>query len=234
LLEKALLLFRELGDQIGIANVLAAYGFALRFAGEYAKATALFEESLAVRRTFGHNWDIGLALINLGYIALAQGDISRATALFEQSMALGKRNDYLLLVAWPLRGLGSAAWLQGDDAQAIARHTKSLMLYRQMGDRWGMAECLEGLALVACRPSQSPERIERGVRLLGAMEMREITGNPRPAAEAAWIEQAVISAQLMLGEISFTSALAEGRAMTLEQAIEYALSDSTDEERVNG
>jgi hypothetical protein len=63
--------------------------------------------------------------------------------------------------------------------------------------------------------------------LLGAATtVRETLGAPLPASERAEYEQAVAPTRAALGEAAWAAAFAEGQALTLEQAIAEALSES--------
>ncbi len=68
---------------------------------------------------------------------------------------------------------------------------------------------------------------ERAARLWGAAEaLREVIGSPRPPNEREEYERGLATVREALGEEVFSAAWAEGRAMSLEQAIEYALQNS--------
>jgi hypothetical protein len=61
-------------------------------------------------------------------------------------------------------------------------------------------------------------------RLFGAAEaLRAAIGSPIPPIERAEYERAVAASRTALGEAAFAAAWAEGRAMTLERAVEFAL-----------
>ncbi|NJM42041.1 MAG: hypothetical protein HC853_15470 [Anaerolineae bacterium] len=151
----------------------------------------------------------------------------------EESLSLARELEVAIWIGWSLHGLATAAWLEGDDVRATALYRESLHHYWGTGDKWGIANCLDGLALVACSqrhpvqntaPTEDMRNAMRGARLLGAVEaIREITHNPRSVAEIAWIECAITEARSALGEETFATAWAEGHAMTMAQACEYAL-----------
>ncbi len=64
----------------------------------------------------------------------------------------------------------------------------------------------------------------RAARLLGVSAMlSDVFGVPLPPVVQIMAEQVIAAAQLQLDKASLESALAEGQAMTLEQATEYAL-----------
>ena len=61
-------------------------------------------------------------------------------------------------------------------------------------------------------------------RVFGATEaLREAICAPMPPVERPDYDRAVAAARAQLGEVAFSSGWAEGRAMTLEQAIAHAL-----------
>jgi hypothetical protein len=61
-------------------------------------------------------------------------------------------------------------------------------------------------------------------RLWGAATtLREAIGAPREPAEQPKHEERTAQAREALGEVAFAAAFEEGRTLTLEQAIEYAL-----------
>jgi hypothetical protein len=114
-----------------------------------------------------------------------------------------------------LNNLGLVAHEQGDNAAARALLEESLTIYRELGDRHGIAWSLEGLATAALGAPLHASR------LWGAAErLREEIGAPLPPNEKSRYEQQVAAARAALAD---DAAWAEGRAMTLEQAIELAL-----------
>ena len=83
-----------------------------------------------------------------------------------------------------------------------------------------MAVCLAGLAGVA----EAREQSEAAGRLLGATEaLLDALGSRLDALERLAFARTVAAAQAALGETAFAVAWAEGRAMTLEEAVAYAL-----------
>jgi hypothetical protein len=77
-----------------------------------------------------------------------------------------------------------------------------------------------GLAVVA----YAQEHHGKAARLFGAAEVLRDTLGFRPyPSDQAYYEQCIDSARAALGDTGYEAAWSEGRAMTLEQAIEYAL-----------
>jgi hypothetical protein len=85
-----------------------------------------------------------------------------------------------------------------------------------------IAFCLAGLSEVAAMARQP----ERAARLSGAAEnLLNMLGGHLEPPDLAEYERCLTLARTELGEGGFTSEQAAGRAMTLEQAIEYALQE---------
>ncbi len=117
------------------------------------------------------------------------------------------------------------AQARGDLDQAAGLFEEGLAFSLEVGDRANIAYCLEGLADVAVARGVP----EQAVRLLGAAErLFESVGarmyGHRPGRPLR--ERSVAEARSHLGEQAFKAAWDEGRLMTSEQAVEYALSTS--------
>jgi DNA-binding NarL/FixJ family response regulator len=83
------------------------------------------------------------------------------------------------------------------------------------------SESLEGLACISGAGGEA----ERAARLFGAAErLREAVGDKHTPEEAALQGPYLATARSQLDEVAWQAAWAEGRAMSMEEAIEYALS----------
>jgi hypothetical protein len=124
-----------------------------------------------------------------------------------------------------LNNLGMAALELGDLASARSRNEESLAIRRELMDRWGITNSLEGLAAVIA-VSGNP-RI--AARLWGAAErLRNENSSPRPPNELPAYDRHVSTARIALGDGAvFDRAWQEGRALTVDQAMELALENSS-------
>jgi predicted ATPase/class 3 adenylate cyclase len=225
LLEESLALFRELGDTWGIAWSLHDLGEVAAVRGDHAIARARCEQSLTLFRELGDKPGIASSLHNLGLVARDQGDYTLARSLQEESLALRRQAGDKPGIANSLYGLGSVAGRQGDHSAARALLEQSLALQREVGDQRGIAACLEGVA----RVSSAEGSPERAARLLGAAAARrDAVGASLPPAERAAYERIVATVRAYLEPAVFAAAWAEGQAMSLEQAVAYAVADAPD------
>ena len=114
---------------------------------------------------------------------------------------------------------------QGDYDQAHRRLTESLTLLRELGERWQSVHTLEVFACLATVKRQQPSLL-RAARIFGAAEvLRETLGALSLTFQRHFNERGVAALRVQLDDASLTGAWAEGRAMTLDQVVAYALSD---------
>ena len=108
----------------------------------------------------------------------------------------------------------------GDYARAATLYQESLLLRQEQGDVLAIACSLEDFAGLVRRQGQW----ERAVRLLGAAEaLCETLGLTSPAGDVPEYQCTLDATHAALSEEAFAAAWEEGRAMTLEHALAYAL-----------
>jgi non-specific serine/threonine protein kinase len=230
LLEENLSVLRELENERSTDTMLKRFHalgllgiLALNEEGDLARATALWEESLALAREVGDTYRVGTTLSNLGYAALLQGDHERATALSEEALALARElgSAGVEIVPETLVNLGLAAQGQGDYERAMASFKEALAMSQDAGRKPTVINALEGMASLAGALGEDT----RAARLWGAAEaLREVTDIALPPGEQALHGPYLAAARSRLGKAAWEEALAEGRAMSLDRAAEYALS----------
>jgi len=220
LLEESLRLSRDAEDKFGIADTLLMLGSTLGSLGDRKRERQLHEEGIALSRELGYVRTLGRLLFSVGYVLLLEGDYERGAALNEEAATLYRERGYKGGLEFVLDNLGWAALLQGDHERARSYYRESLMLCRELGDKWTASESLEGLACVAGVRGGA----ERAAKLFGVAEaLSEAVGSQHIPEEVAWREPYLAKTRSQLDEASWQGAWEEGRAMSMEQAIEYAL-----------
>jgi tetratricopeptide (TPR) repeat protein len=219
-LEEAMMIWRELGDKHGTARALISLGWIALRPGDFPLAKTRLEEALALSRELGDSRSMGFELSGLGEIAMRQGDYVRATQLVEESLELRRQLGNQWGVGVSLGILGWIAIHEGNWERAMAQLGESLEIRREIGDQSGSAWCLERLAEVA----QAQGLTEKAVRLFGAgAALRTSIRSVIDTADRSEYEIKISSLQAELGEERFTAAWDEGHALTVEQAVAYAL-----------
>ena len=220
--EEAVAVSRAQDDTWSVALGLGGLGTTARHQGDYGRAGTLFEEALPLFQDVADSWGVAWCLGNLGQMTLARGDLEAAATLCEESLALFRTLGGPGGIAYALSPLADLACRRGEYARAKALYTEELEFRQQYDEKRQMAQCLEGLAIVAGGQGQPA----RAARLFSAAaHLREIVGTPRLPHRRPITERGTSSVRSALGESAFEAASAEGRAMTLEQAIAYALEE---------
>jgi predicted ATPase/transcriptional regulator with XRE-family HTH domain len=223
-LEQAVELGRAVNDPRTVANALNSLGVMALGQGDLALAEARLAESLALMREVGKSRDVASVLTNLGIVTYMQGDLERAEVVFAEALAISRQVGDRDLIATNLANLSSVSLRQSEVARAEALAREALALYWELGDPRRCAVGLEGLAGTAGMAGQGA----RAARLLGAAAaLREALGTPQPAQEQGDTEQETAAARATLGAAAWAAAFAEGRTLSLEQAVAEALSDAS-------
>ena len=191
----------------------------LQFQGEYERALPLLQESMRLFQELGSKTGIPYTLAQLGQVALHLGNLAQAEAWCEESLNLFRDLGYVESMHWPLDLLGITACRLGKFDRAAAFFKEALLHNKRFGYRQGIAENVAGLGGVGVELGQ----LESAVKMFGAAEaLLEAIGTDLGPADREQYDRYVGEACEQLDEEAFSSAWAEGRAFTVEQAIDYA------------
>ncbi|MFN8471022.1 MAG: tetratricopeptide repeat protein [Anaerolineae bacterium] len=219
LYEKCLDIRRQLNDRTNIANVLNNMGIVARFQGNYGQARSLHNQALTIRREIDDKRGTGYSLINLGNVALDEHSYDEAGACLEEALAVWREIGDRYLIANTLNNLGNLAREQGNYGKAGELYGESLSINRELGDRWALAYLLEDIGCLAAAQGQA----ERALRLVGAASVvREGIKAPLSAAERAKLDDRLAPARSALGDEMAAQTFDDGRALTLDTALQEA------------
>jgi predicted ATPase/DNA-binding CsgD family transcriptional regulator len=222
---ESLALGREAEDKLTVVWSLLNLGRLSSDQGDHERATQFYEEGLALCRESGYTTPLPNFLSALACEFMLQGDQERATTLNEEATTLVRRQRQRGRLRGPVKGplerLGWAALLRGEQERAKTWYEENLRLSQELGNKLIATESLEGLACAV----RSKGEAQRAAKLFGAAQaLREAVGYPQPPGECAVQEPYLLASRARLDNATWEAALAEGRAMVLEQAIDYALS----------
>src|SRR5215203_6095255 len=223
-LEESATLSRELGDARGVAYALGSAAVLALTQERYERVIVYAEEATDLFLEVGDKW--GAAPI-FGCSAvgwLNKGDYGRARSLAERGLALCRETGDKHGTSIALLTLAGVAQAERDYERARDLFEERLTVSAELGNEAHVVHCLEGLAAIA----GAEGRIVRAARLWGAAEalLEKI--------EAMYIyvpnrslHRSRVAARSQIDDAAWEAAWAEGRTMTSEQAIEYALDHST-------
>ncbi|MFI0405629.1 BTAD domain-containing putative transcriptional regulator [Actinomadura sp. 3N508] len=157
LVDRALPVFRRLGDRWGTAAALATEANQALVRGDLGTLERAGTESLALFDELGDRWGQVRATDLLAKLAEIKGDHRRAAALVRAGLRPAEELGLWLQVSLLQSGLGRLALLAGDHAESDRRHERARSLAAEHGYRPGEAFALTGLALTARRAGRLDE-----------------------------------------------------------------------------
>jgi predicted ATPase len=227
LFEEVLALSREMSDIWWIATSLSNLAIVSHSLGDSKRATEHYEQSMDLFRELGDKQSLAICLTNLAMLVYSQGDLGRAGKLTEEGVALFSELGTRVAVSMGLYNLGCIALLQDDLGRAADLYRESLSLSWDTGLNPIVQMALEGLACLAGAQGKA----ERAALLWGAAQaLHETKGIPRDTDFLAEADARISVVRSGMGEEAWEEAWHRGRAMTLDEAVSYAL----EEEEVSG
>ena len=224
LLEESAGLFKELGDKLGSALALGGIGLVTVGQSQHERGIAFFQEAVDLFLEIGQEWSASVMLSFLAVAWFRQGDLIRAKRLADQGLELAREIDdtaEATSIACCARAMVAQA--EGDHERAKGLFGEGLKLSAVSGEKSNVAYCLQGLAASAA----SEGRQVRAARLWGAAEalLEKIDATAYIyAPDRSVYQDQVSAARAQLDEEAWEAVWAKGRAMALEQAVEYGLS----------
>ncbi len=149
------------------------------------------------------------------------GEYEPASGYFLEGIELIRRLDgHKQGMAFGLFHLGRIARIQGEFDSAQSRLVESLKLFQEAGDRRGI-----GYVLAAFVTLSAAQGNLRGAAQLGGVvaSLQDVLGSFLEAPLQIEYDRQLAELKEALGEDAFNAALAEGRTMTAEEGVEFAL-----------
>jgi non-specific serine/threonine protein kinase len=219
--EELLTVGRETNDQWAVAWALTLRSaVAINGVDPSEQREKLTSEALAASAQAGDGWLEGLCLMFLALDAEFRDDYENANRLFEESLARFRATGDKMAIALVLSNTAGLRVLQGRHRDAEALGAEAIVYQQELSDYRGAAWCLEMFACAAAADGNAA----RAGRLWGASDrLLESVGSPLPASFQWFRDSYYGVARESLGDGAFQAAVSEGRAMTLAQAVNYAL-----------
>ncbi|MGH2600154.1 MAG: tetratricopeptide repeat protein, partial [Dehalococcoidia bacterium] len=149
LFERALTLFRHLGDRTNVGWATYRLGDTALRVGDAPAARRFFDDALALYRETGAKRHLCGALNGLGRAALSEGDTAAARVFYEESLATAREQGAKENVVDALLPLGRVAYYERDLHRAAALLEESLALATAIGYANSVAWSLHTLGRVA-------------------------------------------------------------------------------------
>ncbi len=217
--ERALHINRELGDSWQSAHNLAALGYLALRDADYKAARAYYGEALAVYRSVNDRWHMAAAQRGMGDVELMEGRLNLAASFYEESLRLYRLHSDRLRTAIMLRCLGYVELQKGHYSTAATNFSESLDALHAIGHKPSVLICLAAFASLGVAQGH----FVCAARLSALVEeSREQLTAAMSAITLTFFDRDVAQARHEMGEDAFQTAYAEGRRMSIEQAIAHA------------
>jgi DNA-binding CsgD family transcriptional regulator len=167
---------------------------------------------------------LGMISVQLHHAVAAEaeaalGDLAAARVAAERSIAKAREANVNYGLAWGLTVLARVALEEGalEDAEAAAY--EALAVATRVPAKVGIADLLEVIGALRARRGDAAA----AGRMFGAAEaLRQQTGAVRFKTYESWFHSAVDTIRAAIGEAALERTWAEGRAMSMEEAVAYA------------
>jgi tetratricopeptide (TPR) repeat protein len=190
--------------------------------GDYEQAKKSLEKSLEIGRSLGENGRgaVAVALAYFGDIPYAQGNLREARRLYEEAIALLRELQNPSMLTPSLRRLAYVEVSEGNFMQAVELFRECLELNRQLGHEHGMVACLAGFAAIHLARGT----LEKAAILYGCVaSLLQESGNTLLFTDTVEYQRSIAQLHEGLDEKTLSAAWAKGKAMTLGQAMGFAL-----------
>jgi predicted ATPase/DNA-binding CsgD family transcriptional regulator len=216
-------LYTEIGDQPGMLATVHNLGHALAHHADPETAAAVKAEVETLLADSGDRAVAAHLAHFLGLVAVAEKDLDEMRLRLKEALAIYRELEDTRNVALCLPALGIFTLVFGDFEEAEKLFEEGLAWERRLKYKTLIFFHLMGLAAVATHR----DHLRRAAQLYGAGEaLREAAGlSPKPFGRITYdFEGYLATVRAGLDEPDFDAAWSEGRAMSLDEAIEYALS----------
>ena len=216
--ESAVRLYRELRDRDGEAEAMYNLAFVPVMHRDLDASVGLFQESLALARDVGRADLIAKSEHALGIALRQAGDVQTGLPLLERAVAFFRKGDDRHQLVWGLGEMAIAYHMLGQRQEAWAAYRETLDLVTEARNLPGIAASLE---LIAMFESSEGRHVEAARMAAAAAALREETGATGQLMSSAQVDVTQV-ARGVIGEEAVELALADGRGLTLDEAIECA------------
>jgi len=219
--EEALELAEELGDRYILGSGFHAASYLEAYVRrDFARADTLHEKGMELLKEHGSRWSYGIAMYGFANVCIMQNQFEKARGKLRIAMQTMQETGSARNVNMVKSDLAHILRYEGNFPQAMSSYHETIKEWQRMGHRSAVAHQLECLAFIA----KSLEQTEKATRLLGAAEaLRQKIEIDMTPPEREEYEREVADLKANMDEKEFTSLWADGRSMTMDEAIEFAV-----------
>jgi DNA-binding CsgD family transcriptional regulator len=226
ILEEGIALARELGDKPGEAVALAHLGRALIASGRPEEGVRHLEQGLPMIREWATPLDLSITLLYWGLAAIFTSKPAEACERLQEGIETSRRIGFRSLAARATMLLGLSRVELGDPVGARAALEQGLPTSIELDDYWIIPLHMTvwaGLAATTNKP-------RRALRLAGfAAAYCETHDFSLPRVIRDRVDEWLAPIRQSLGQAAAAAFLDEGRQMSVDEAVAYAMAEEPQE-----
>jgi non-specific serine/threonine protein kinase len=207
-------------DESSSADALNLLGLIAERDGSYGEARDLLEQAKSIRERIGDEAGVQVSTQNLGLLALQQADYRHARPTLEEALAIAEKHELGILIANTTCDLGFAELGEGRIDRARAHFAAAVEAALRLGWKENVAYCLVGFSSI----DFAEGRLDRAAHSLGQVdriaEDTQVIFELYAERERERVEREL---RARLGSDAFDALRAEGRSLSIEQAVAEAL-----------
>ena len=158
--EKALLLSKNCGFEVGIAKSLNIIGVVYYTKGKFTKAMEFYQLSLKKYKLLKISKSISNEMANIGKLYQTQGKFPEALDYYYQSLKVAVENSDTQRVAITFGNIGVLYYQQGYYAKSLSNYLKSLKIREMMKDKKGMSYVLSNIGAIYDDQNDYPKALQ--------------------------------------------------------------------------
>jgi tetratricopeptide (TPR) repeat protein len=215
--EQALDLSSAGGDAAQVGEALFALSTTCTWSGRADEGRRYAERALAAFREQGDRPGIGRVQMAIGFALWMEGDLTGARGLWEQSLAIAREEGDHVEAASKLLALSAMRFQQGERGEPVRIAVRALV---ELVERHNVSHVVMALDFTGALLSH--EDPAAGCRLSGAADaLREVLGGGMRPQSCGLVPARDVAAAV-LGAAAAEHAFAEGRLLTLDDAVALA------------
>lgn len=205
------------------AWVMSYLGFYLT-QKDRARGVTLLQQAIDQHRALGNQIGVAATAIYLGLALTYARDVYTAESYTREAITICDKFQHVGYHSIAVMTQAAAIFWQGDFHRALVCAMKALQLFRDAGNVSAMVMSLQQIALCVGLLGKP----EPAARIYGALEFHWATHRAYPMITPGTFDHEWSTIRAQLGDAAFDAARSAGRALSLDQVIEYALENVTD------
>ena len=220
--EQAISVAHQHDDQWNVAQASLVLGLVLIGEGDFIDAQSMIAKSKTFFRNVHDEWGYANAVLCHALGAFMQGDLTMSLALHEESLAIFRQLGDKYFQNTALRFIGIIEVRQDNLKRGREALREALILAREIDSKYEIAAAINHIGDAALAEDDPV----RAVYLNWAAKNIYDSIGVWQQEDDTEFENKLALCRTLLSEPEFAAAIAEGRAMTMEQAIAFTLGET--------